>query len=250
MLSTYKEGVERASTRLPILRHNPVWPQTNAAEFQISAFLCLALRTSLGYFSWFCSTKAKLLYIYRCTKSQAGFNVYVVKHTGFTFMARLTSLARITRLTGFTRFTGRTRNPRLTSPRQPHLFAKNDDALLPTLPCKRASRFAVVCAMFSFVAHVASGFVRYMQAVYPLGGLGLGHVTSGFARYMQAVYPLGGLDLVHVASGFVRYMQAVYPLGGLGLGHVASGFARYMQAVYPLGGLGLGHVASGFVRYI
>ena len=46
--------------------------------------------------------------------------------------------------------------------------------------------------MFSFVAHVASDFVRYMQAVYPLGGLGLGHVASGFVRYMQAVYPLGG----------------------------------------------------------
>jgi len=46
--------------------------------------------------------------------------------------------------------------------------------------------------MFSFVAHVASDFVRYMQAVYPLGCLGLGHVASGFVRYMQAVYPLGG----------------------------------------------------------
>ena len=206
MLSTYKEGVERASTRLPILRHNPVWPQTNAAEFQISAFLCLALRTPLGFFSWFCSTKAKLLSIYRCNKSQAGFNVYVVKHTGFICMARLTWLARIARLTSFTRFPRRTRNPRLTSPHQPHLFAKNDDALLPPLPCKRTNRFAVVCAMFSFVAHVASGFVRYMQAVYPLGGLGLGHVASGFARYMQAVYPLGGLGLAHVTSGFARYI--------------------------------------------
>ena len=131
MLSTYKEGVERASTRLPFLRYNPVLPQTNAAEFQISTFLCLALRTSLGCFSWFCSTKAKLLYIYRCTKSQAGFNVYAVKHTGFACMARL---ARITRLTSFTRFPRSTRNPRLTSPHQPHLFAENGDALLPTLP--------------------------------------------------------------------------------------------------------------------
>ena len=208
MLSTCKEGVERASTRLPFLRYNPVWAQTNAEVFQISTFLCLALRTSLGCFSWFCSTKAKLLSIYGCTKSQAGFNVHVVKHTGFICMARLTWLARIARLTGFTRFTGSTRNPSLTSPHQPHLFAKNDDALLPTLPCKRANRFAVVCAMFSFIAHVASGFVRYMQAVYPLGGLGLGHVTSGFVRYMQAVYPLGGLGLGHVALGFVRYMQA------------------------------------------
>ena len=134
MLSTCKAGVEKASNRLPILRHNPVWPQTNAAEFQISTFLCLALRTSLGCFSWFCSTKAKLLSIYGCTKSQAGFNVYVVKHTGFACMAWLTRLARITRLTSFTRFTGRTRNPRLTSRHQPHLFAENGDALLPTLP--------------------------------------------------------------------------------------------------------------------
>lgn len=162
MLSTCKAGVERASTRLPILRYNPVWAQTNAAEFQISAFLCLALRTSLGCFSWFCSTKAKLLSIYRCTKSQAGFNVYAVKHTGFTCMAWLTRLARITRLTSFTKFPRSTRNPRLTSPHQPHLFAKNDDALLPPLPCKRTNRFAVVCAMFSFVAHVASDFVRYI----------------------------------------------------------------------------------------
>ena len=134
MLSTCKAGLERASTRLPILRHNPVWPQTNAAEFQISTFLCLALRTPLGCFSWFCSTKAKLLYIYRFTKSQAGFNVYAVKHTGFTCMARLTSLARITRLTSFTKFPRSTRNPRLTSRHQPHLFAKDADALLPTLP--------------------------------------------------------------------------------------------------------------------
>ena len=134
MLSTCKAGVERASTRLPFLRYNPVWPQTNAAEFQISTFLSLALRTSLGCFPWFCSTKAKLLSIYRCTKSQAGFNVYAVKHTGFTCMARLTRLARITRLTSFTRFTGRTRNPRLTSHRKPHLFAENGDTLLPTLP--------------------------------------------------------------------------------------------------------------------
>ena len=175
MLSTYKEAVERASTRLPFLRYNPVLPQTNAAEFQISAFLCLALRTSLGCFSWFCSTKAKLLSIYRCTKSQAGFNVYAVKHTGFICMARLTS---------FIRFPISTRNPRLTSPHQPHLFAKNDDALLPTPPCKRANRFAVVYAMFSFIADVTSGFARYMQSVYPLGGLGLGHVTSGFDRYI------------------------------------------------------------------
>ena len=71
---------------------------------------------------------------------------------------------------------------------------------------ERANRFAVVCAMFSFVAHVASGFVRYMQAVCPLGCLGLGHVTSGFVRYMQAVYPLGCFGLGHVASGFVRYI--------------------------------------------
>ena len=99
-------------------------------------------------------------------------------------MARLTRLARVIRLTSFTRFPKGTRNPRLTSPHQPHLFAKDADALLPTLPCKRANRFAVVCAMFSFIAHVASGFVRYMQAVYPLGGLGLGHVASGFARYI------------------------------------------------------------------
>lgn len=162
MLSTCKAGVERASTRLPFLRHNPVWAQTNAAEFQISTFLCLALRTSLGCFSWFCSTKAKLLSIYRCNKSKAGFNGYAVKHTGRTCMARLTRLARITRLTSFTRFPRSTRNPRLTSPHQPHLFAKNDDALLPPLPCKRTNRFAVVCAMFSFVAHVASDFVRYI----------------------------------------------------------------------------------------
>ena len=155
MLSTCKAGVERASTRLPILRHNPVWPQTNAAELHISAFLCLALRTSLGCFSWFCSTKAKLLSIYRYTKSQAGFNVYAVKHTGFTCMARLTRLARITRLTGFTRFARSTRNPRLTSPRQPHLFAKNDDALLPTLPgtcqplccCLRDVFFCSACSI-------------------------------------------------------------------------------------------------------
>ena len=134
MLSTYKEGVERASTRLPFLRHNLVLPQTNAAELHISSHLCLALRTSLGCFSWFCSTKAKLLSIYRCSKSKAGFNVYAVKHTGFTCMARLTRLARITRLTSFTKFPRSTRNPRLTSPHQPHLFAKNGDALLPTLP--------------------------------------------------------------------------------------------------------------------
>ena len=143
-----------------------------------------------GVFLGFTAQRHKLLSIYRCNKSQAGFNVYAVKHTGFTCMARLTRLARITRLTSFTRFPRRTRNPRLTSPHQPHLFAKNDDALLPTLPCKRANRFAVVCAMFSFVAHVASDFVRYMQAVYPLGGLGLAHVASGFARYMQAFIPL------------------------------------------------------------
>ena len=99
-------------------------------------------------------------------------------------MARLTRLARITRLTGFTRFPKSIRNPRLTSPHQPYLFAKNDDALLPTLPCKRANRFAVVCAMFSFIAHVMSGFVRYMQSVYPLGCLDLGHVALGFARYI------------------------------------------------------------------
>ena len=121
-------------------------------------------------------------------------------------MARLTWLARIARLTSFTKFPRSTRNPRLTSRHQPHLFAKDADALLPTLPCKRANRFAVVCAMFSFIAHVASGFVRYMQAVYPLGSLGLGHVASDFVRYMQAVYPLGGLGLAHVASGFVRYI--------------------------------------------
>ena len=162
MLSTCKEGVEGASTRLPFLRYNPVLPQTNAAELHISSHLCLALRTSLGCFPWFCSTKAKLLSIYRCTKSQAGFNVYAVKHIGFICMARLTRLARITRLTSFTKFPISTRNPSLTSPHQPHLFAKNDDALLPPLPCKRANRFAVVCAMFSFVAHVASGFVRYI----------------------------------------------------------------------------------------
>lgn len=133
MLSTCKAGVERASTRLPILRYNPVWAQTNAAEFQISAFLCLALRTSLGCFSWFCSTKAKLLSIYRCTKSQAGFNVYAVKHTGFTCMARLTRLARITRLTSFTRFPRSTRNPRLTSPTNPICLLKT--TMLYCRPC-------------------------------------------------------------------------------------------------------------------
>ena len=122
------------STRLPILRYNPVLPQTNAAELHISSHLCLALRTSLGCFSWFCSTKAKLLSIYRCSKSKAGFNGYAVKHTGFICMARLTWLARIARLTSFTKFPRSTRNPRLTSPHQPHLYTKNDDALLPTLP--------------------------------------------------------------------------------------------------------------------
>ena len=134
MLSTCKAGVERASTRLPFLRYNPVLPQTNAAELHISSHLCLALRTSLGCFSWFCSTKAKLLSIYRCSKSKAGFNGYAVKHTGFICMARLTWLARIARLTSFTKFPRSTRNPRLTSPHQPHLYTKNDDALLPTLP--------------------------------------------------------------------------------------------------------------------
>ena len=133
MLSTYKEGVERASTRLPFLRYNPVLPQTNAAEFQISAFLCLALRTSLGCFSWFCSTKAKLLYIYRCNKSQAGFNVYAVKHIGFICMARLTRLARITRLTSFTRFPISTSNPRLTSPTNPFCLLKT--TMLYCRPC-------------------------------------------------------------------------------------------------------------------
>ena len=124
MLSTCKEGVERASTRLPFLRYNPVLPQTNTAELHISSHLCLAIRTSLGCFPWFCSTKAKLLSIYRCSKSQAGFNVYAVKHTGFTCMARLTRLARITRLTGFTRFARSTRNPRLTSPTSPICLLK------------------------------------------------------------------------------------------------------------------------------
>ena len=133
MLSTCKAGVERASARLPILRYNPVLPLTNAAEFQISAFLCLALRTSLGYLSWFCSTKAKLLYIYRFTKSQAGFNVYAVKHTGFTCMARPTSLARLTRLTSFTKFPRRTRNPRLTSPTSPICLLKT--TMLCCRPC-------------------------------------------------------------------------------------------------------------------
>ena len=134
MLSTYKEGVERASTRLPFLRYNPVLPQTNAAEFQISSFFVWHFVHHWGVFLGFTAQRHKLLSIYRCTKSQAGFNVYVVKHTGFICTARLTGLARITRLTSFTRFTGRTRNPRLTSPYQPHLFAKNGDALLPTLP--------------------------------------------------------------------------------------------------------------------
>ena len=133
MLSTCKAGVERASTRLPFLRYNPVLPQTNATELHISSHLCLALRTSLGCFPWFCSTKAKLLSIYRCSKSKAGFNGNAVKHTGFTCMARLTRLARITRLTSFTRFTGRTRNPRLTSPTSPICLLKT------TMLCCRPS---------------------------------------------------------------------------------------------------------------
>ena len=115
-----------------------------------------------GVFLGFTAQRHKLLSIYRCTKSQAGFNVYAVKHIGFICMARLTRLARITRLTGFTGFARSTRNPRLTSPRQPHLFAKNDDALLPTLPgtcqplccCLRGVFFCSACSiMFSCPLH-------------------------------------------------------------------------------------------------
>jgi len=115
-----------------------------------------------GVFLGFTAQRHKLLSIYRCTKSQAGFNMYAVKHIGFICMARLTRLARITRLTGFTGFARSTRNPRLTSPRQPHLFAKNDDALLPTLPgtcqplccCLRGVFFCSACSiMFSCPLH-------------------------------------------------------------------------------------------------
>ena len=155
MLSTCKEGVERASTRLPFLRYNPVLPQANAAELHISSHLCLALRTSLGCFPWFCSTKAKLLSIYRCSKSQVGFNVYAVKHTGFICMARLTRLARIARLTSFTRFPISTSNPRLTSPTNPICLLKTTMLCCRPCPANVPTALLLFCAMFSFVAHVA-----------------------------------------------------------------------------------------------
>ena len=36
---------------------NFILPQTNGAEFQISSYPCLALRTWAGRLSWFCCTK-------------------------------------------------------------------------------------------------------------------------------------------------------------------------------------------------
>lgn len=86
-----------------------------------------------GVFLGFTAQRHKLLSIYRCTKSQAGFNVYVVKHTGIICMARLTRLARITRLTSFTRFPISTSNPRLTSPTNPFCLLKT------TILCCRPS---------------------------------------------------------------------------------------------------------------
>ena len=74
MLSTYKEGVERASTRLLFLRHNHVWPQTNAAELHIIAHLRSALRTCAACLSYAGITKTiNPALIYRNIKSQDDF---------------------------------------------------------------------------------------------------------------------------------------------------------------------------------
>ena len=97
-----------------------------------------------GVFLGFTAQRHKLLSIYRCTKSQVGFNVYAVKHTGFICMARLTRLARITRLTSFTRFPISTRNPRLTSPTNPICLLKT--AML----CCRPSLANVPTALLLF----------------------------------------------------------------------------------------------------